>query len=96
MTCCPFCKARGCKLSDPLAGDYCGQCGRTWPRDIAANVESDGTPPPEQATRPLLSFPHVPRPAGNFPTRVEQIAATFKTHRWRDQFAVPLKDDDHA
>lgn len=40
LTTCPHCGARGVKIADrrirdgyTLISDYCGKCGKNWPRD---------------------------------------------------------------
>lgn len=50
MSTCPFCKARGVKIADRLthdgvtmAYDYCGKCGRNYPRQDATAPEHVAT-----------------------------------------------------
>jgi transcriptional regulator NrdR family protein len=53
MTVCPFCKALGCKVADYVSSadgvlvrvDYCGKCGKNWPRDLAEKIPADRMPP---------------------------------------------------
>jgi hypothetical protein len=81
MTRCPFCGSRGVKLSDerlvndlPFRFDYCGHCGRNWPKDLSARVEADG-PPPQDDTD-AISAPAAPRVLP-FGARVAEIAERF-------------------
>lgn len=56
MTTCPHCKARGVKLADEVSVqgvyfrvDYCGGCGRNWPKALSERVEADGVPPQDDS-----------------------------------------------
>lgn len=89
MTRCPFCGALGVKLADEVhlqeltwRLDYCGRCGKNWPKDLSARVEADGLPPAEDI--PIAP----PVAAGGsvvpFTAKVAQLVEGFKKERTRD------------
>ena len=57
MSRCPHCGARGVKLRDDLelgstvvGRDYCGRCGKNWPKDLAQRIAADGVMPTDEPT----------------------------------------------
>jgi len=47
--------------------DYCGRCGRNWPRDLAARVPADGDPPRDPDPTPPQPQPPIVIPPPEFP-----------------------------
>lgn len=85
MTRCPYCDARGVKLADEVAVqgvafrvDYCGHCGRNWPKALSERVEADGVPPQDDSG----SVSESPRRDHNQPLRFAAKVAEM-AERWK-------------
>lgn len=85
MTRCPYCDARGVKLADEVAVqgvafrvDYCGNCGRNWPKALSERVEADGVPPQDDSG----SVSDAPRRDHNQPLRFAAKVAEM-AERWK-------------
>ncbi len=89
MSRCPHCGARGVKLEDyvhlqelTIRTDYCGRCGRSWPKQLIDTVAADGQPPTDDMPLPAPRDVE-PRPAV-FGAKVAQIAERLKGGRdWK-------------